>query len=97
MKITDKDGKEVHITMEEAERIAGEVHKIRMGNGGETNASFLNRALDNIAVITGSRPRTEDELKEMLYKHTSNTKMSDIEMLYEAMEAIVGWYGEKVR
>jgi DNA-directed RNA polymerase subunit F len=93
MKAHDMNGQEFDITKAEAERIAGEVAKL---NGHETNETFTNRALDNIQSMTGVRPRTEDDLKVLLYQNTNNTNMHDINLIYEAVEAIVGWHKQKV-
>jgi DNA-directed RNA polymerase subunit F len=93
MKVHDLNGNEFDIDRAEAERIAGELAKL---GGHETNEAFLNRALDNIQSITGVRPRTEDDLKVLLYQNTSNTNMHDINLIYEAVEAIVGWHKKKV-
>lgn len=91
MRITDKDGKPVDITMEEAERIASMVGK----ESEPEEDRYTKRALDNIESITGVRPKTEDELKKVLYDHTSNTSMHDIDLMYETVEAIIGWHSAK--
>ena len=93
MKAHDLNGNEFDITKDEAQRIAGELAKL---HHGETNEQFLNRALDNIQSITGVRPRTEDDLKVLLYQNTSNTNMHDINLMYEAVEAIIGMHKQKV-
>ena len=94
MKVHDMNGNEFDITREEAERIAGELAKL---DGKETNKSFMERAAENIRSVTGVKPKTEDELKELLYKHTSGTTMKEIELLFETMEWVAGMHGEKVR
>ena len=89
MKIMDKDGRTVEITDEEAKRIAS------MVSGEPEWDWYTQRAIDNIESITGVRPKTEDELKKVLYEHTSNTSMHDIDLMYEAVEAIIGWHAAK--
>lgn len=93
MKAHDMNGAEFDITKDEAQRIAGELAKL---GGHETNEQFLNRALDNIQSMTGFRPKSEDELKELLYRSIAGPTRRDIELLYEAMETIAGWHKKKV-
>ena len=93
MKVHDMNRNEFDITREEAERIAGELAKL---GGHETNEAFLNRALDNIQDMTGFRPKSEEELKELLYRSLPGPTRRDIELLYEAMETITGWHKKKV-
>ena len=93
MKAHDLEGNEFDIDRAEAERIAGELTKL---NHGETNEQFLNRALDNIERMTGFRPKSEEELKELLYRAIQGPTRRDIELLYEAMETIAGWHKKKV-
>ena len=93
MKVHDMNRNEFDITREEAERIAGELAKL---GGHETNEAFLNRALDNIQDMTGVRPKSEEELKELLYRSLPGPTRRDIELLYEAMETITGWHKKKV-
>ena len=93
MKAHDLDGHEFDIDRAEAERIAGELAKL---GGHETNEAFLNRALDNIQGMTGFRPKSEEELKELLYRSIPGPTRRDIELLYEAMETIAGWHKKKV-
>ena len=94
MKAHDMNGAEFDITREEAERIAEELAHI---DGKETNKTFTDRALDNIEAVTGIRPKTEDELKELLYKNLAGPSMAEIELIYESMEVIVGWHSMKTR
>lgn len=61
MKAHDLNGNEFDITKEEALRISDELAKLH--GASESNESFLNRALNNIEMMTGERPKTEDELK----------------------------------
>ena len=94
MKVHDMNGNEFDITREEAERISEELAKL---NGAtETNDAFLNRALDNIQDMTGFRPKSEEELKELLYRSIAGPTRRDIELLYESMETIAGWHKKKV-
>ena len=93
MKAHDMNGNEFDITREEAERIAGELAKV---DGHETNEAFLNRALSNVKAVSGVWPKTEDELKEVLYQNIPGTSMKTIELLYEAMEVITAWHKKKV-
>ena len=79
MKVHDMNGNEFDITREEAERIAEELAKLY---GKETNKSFMDRAAENIKSVTGVKPKTEDELKEILYKNTSGTTMKEIELFF---------------
>ena len=92
MKIKLANGADAEISMEEAKRISKEVS---MHHETETNDEFLNRALNNIEMLTGERPKTEDELKKLLYDKTPNTSMKQIELWYEAMETITGWHSKK--
>ena len=93
MKAHDMNGNEFDITREEVERLAGE---LAARSGKETNEAFTNRALDNIEGMTGFRPKSEAELKELLYRSIPGTTRRDIELLYEAMETIAGWHKKKV-
>ena len=92
MKVKLANGSDAEISMDEAKRIAKE---ISMHHDTETNEEFLNRALDNIEAMTNERPKTEDELKKLLYEKTPNTSMGLIELWYEAMETITGWHSKK--
>ena len=94
MKAHDLDGNEFDISREEAERIAGELAKL---DGKETNASFMNRAAENIRALTGEKPATEDEAKMILYKNLRGPSMQEIELLYETMEYIVGMHSMKTK
>ena len=94
MKAHDLDGHEFDIDRAEAERIAGELARL---DGKETNEAFLKRSIDNIEMLTGERPKTEDELKKLLYERIPNTSMKTIELLYEAMETITGWHSMKTK
>ena len=94
MKAHDMNGQEFDITREEVERLAGE---LAARSGKETNDAFLARAMNNIKAVTGVMPQTEDELKELLYQHTTGTSMKEIELLYEAMEVITGWHSKKTK
>lgn len=95
MKAHDMNGQEFDITKTEAERIAGEVAKL---NGAvESNEAFTARALDNIEGMTGFRPKSEAELKELLYRSIQGPTRRDIELLYESMEVITGWHSKKTK
>ena len=93
MTVHDVIGNEFSIDRAEAERIAGELAKL---GGHETNEQFLNRALDNIQSMTGFRPKSEEELKELLYRSIVGPTRRDIELLYEAMETIAAMHKQKV-
>lgn len=93
MRAYDMNGNEFDITKDEAKRIAEELAKLE---GHETNEAFLNRALGNIEQMTGFRPKSEGELKELLYRSIQGPTRRDIELLYEAMETIAGWHKKKV-
>lgn len=95
MKIHLTNGLEADIDEAEAERIAGEVAKLH--GAVETNEAFTNRALDNIEHMTGFRPKSEAELKELLYRSIPGPTRRDIELLYESMEAIAGWHAMKTQ
>lgn len=56
------------------------------------NEVFTNRALDNIMKLTGERPTDEDQLKDILYRNIQGPSYKETDLLYEAMEAIVGWH-----
>jgi hypothetical protein len=56
------------------------------------NETFTNRALDNIMKLTGERPTDEANLKDILYRNIQGPTFKETDLLYEAMEAIVGWH-----
>jgi len=87
LKVKLANGTDAEISADEAKRIAGEMH-----NEPHT---YLKRAIDNIEAVSGERPASEDELKEILYENIPGLSKNDVELLYEAMEAIVGWYATK--
>ena len=93
MKVHDLNGQEFDIDKAEAERIAEELAKL---GGHETNKAFLDRALDHVFELTGERPANEDALKKLLYAKIPNTSWQTIDLLYEAMEVLVGWHKQKV-
>lgn len=92
MKIHDKDGNEVHITREEAEKISRDLKAMSK----ETNEDFTNRALDNIEKMTGKRPESEEEAKEILHDNI-HMKDDELDLLYETVEAIVGWHSKNTK
>ena len=94
MKAHDMNGQEFDITREEVERLAGE---LAARSGKETNESFMDRAAENIKAVTGTKPRTEDELKEMLYQKLRGTSRDDVELLFETMEWIAGMHSMKTK
>ena len=98
MKAHDMNGVEFDITKTEAERIAAEVAKLNRTNvAHETNEAFTNRALDNIEKMTGVRPKSEDELKQLLYDKISGPTKAEVDLVYESVEAIVGWHSMKTK
>jgi hypothetical protein len=94
MKIHDLDGNEHDISREEAERIAEELAKL---DGKETNEAFMHRAAENIRAVTGVYPKTEDELKKVLYQFIPGPSMPVIELLFESMEWIAGMHSMKTK
>ena len=62
----------------------------------ETNEAFMKRAQDNIEAVTGMRPNTEDEAKQILYRFTRGTSMKDIELMFEMMEYVAAMHKQKV-
>lgn len=92
MKVHDMNGVEFDITREEAERIAEELAHI---DGKETNKSFMDRAAENIRAVVGVKPKTEDELKAILYRFLRGPSVPEIELLFESMEWIAGMHSEK--
>ena len=94
MKIHDLEGTEHDISREEAKRIAEELAKLE---GKETNKSFMNRAAENIRAVTGVYPKTEDELKKILYQFIPGPSMPVIELIFESMEWIAGMHSEKTK
>ena len=95
MKIHLTNGLEAEIDEAEAERITGELAMLH--GAVETNEAFTNRALDNIEHMTGFRPKSEAELKELLYHSIPGPTRRDIELLYETMEYIVGMHSAKTK
>ena len=95
MRIKLTNGNEAEISEAEAERIAGEVSKLH--GAIESNEAFTTRALDNIEHMTGFRPKSEAELKELLYRSIPGPTRRDIELLYESMEVIAGWRAMKTQ
>lgn len=93
MTVHDVNGNEVHISKDEAERIAAELAKM---GGKESNAAFMKRAQDNIQAMTGMRPTTEDEAKAILYKFMPGWSMKHVELVFETMEYIAAMYKQKV-
>ena len=94
MEVTTKDGQTVKISNEEMKRVAETYAHM---HGLETNDAFMNRAAENIKVVTGVKPTTEDELKELLYKNTSGTSMKEIELLFETMEWVAAMHSMKTK
>lgn len=92
MKAHDMNGVEFDITREEAERIAEELAHL---DGKETNKSFMDRAAENIRAVVGVKPKTEDELKAILYRFLRGPSVPEIELLFESMEWIAGMHSEK--
>ena len=84
MKIKTKEGANVEITDEEAERIAK-----AYWNEPKT---FLNRALDNIEKMTGVRPHDEDSLKKLMYEKIAIGDEEHTDLFYEMIEAIIGMF-----
>ena len=93
MTVHDVNGNEVHISKDEAERIAADLAKM---GGKETNAAFMKRAQDNIQAMTGMRPTTEDEAKAILYKFMPGWGIKHVELMFETMEYIAAMHKNKV-
>lgn len=56
-------------------------------------SEFLHRALGNIEQMTGQRPVDEQSLKDLMYENLPFGSQVKTNLLYECIEAIVGWYG----
>lgn len=95
MKITLSNGTGGEITHDEARRIVSEigVHANLPG----MQRGFLDRALDNIEKATGKRPGSEEELKNLMYEHLPLGTKEETCLLYEAVEAIVGWHAHTTK
>ena len=56
------------------------------------NSHYTNNALKCIEHMTGVRPTTEQELKELMFHHLHLGSQEETNLLYECIEAIVGWH-----
>lgn len=104
MQIKTTQGQTVDVCLEEITRVAtalgwskhtpaepGHEHSAHT-----TNEHYLNKALDCIEHMTGARPASEHELKELMFCHLPLGSQEATNLLYECIEAIVGWHSAHV-